>query len=76
MGNALASIFKDSISNGTDPDVAIAELKAAGADESTITILTSLSWYMEKVYPSVTDYLEYGNVTTQTIIDIHINISN
>jgi hypothetical protein len=76
MGIALAAIFKDSVANGTDLDIAIEELRRAGADNTTIQILTGLSWYLDKVFPSVKDYLEFGNVTTNTIIGLHINISN
>lgn len=63
MGLALAQIFKDSVNNGTDLDIAIAQLKEADADESTITILTGLSMYINRTMPTFRDYLEFKNVT-------------
>jgi len=76
MGVALGQIVKDSVANGTDLDVAIAQLKDAGASEATITLLTGLSKYVNETLPTMKDYFEYNNVTTQTVIDLHINISN
>jgi hypothetical protein len=63
MGLALAQIFKDSVNNGTDLDIAIAQLKEADADESTITLLTGLSMYINRTMPTFRDYLEFKNVT-------------
>jgi len=76
MGIALAAIFKDSIANGTDLDVAIAELKTANASNTTIEILTGVAWYLDKVFPTVEGYFSGKNVTLDTVIAVHINISN
>lgn len=76
MGIALSAIFKDSIANGTDLDVAISELKNANASNTTIEILTGVAWYLDKVFPTVEGYFEGKNVTLDTLIEVHINISN
>lgn len=57
MGIALGQLFRDSVNNGTDIDVAIAQLKEANASNATITLLTGLSMYINETLPAFRDYL-------------------
>jgi hypothetical protein len=53
MGIALGQIVKDTVANGTDLDVAIAQLEAAGASDATITVLKGFSMYVNSTLPLV-----------------------
>jgi hypothetical protein len=51
-------------------------LKEANASNTTIQILSSVAWYVDKVLPSVVDAFEFGNVTWAEVLELHLNISN